>query len=45
MLEKWFMMESMSVVSGTIERLKSLMCHPSFDKNNPNKLRSVLGLL
>ncbi len=42
-LEKWFMMESMSVVSGTISRLKSLMKHPAFDENNPNKLRSVLG--
>ena len=42
-LEKWFMMESMSVVSGTIGRLKSLMSHPAFDENNPNKLRSVLG--
>ena len=42
-LEKWFMMESMSVVSGTISRLKSLMNHKAFDVNNPNKLRSVLG--
>ena len=42
-LEKWFMMESMSAVSGTIGRLKSLMNHPAFDTSNPNKLRSVLG--
>lgn len=42
-LEKWFMMESMSVVSGTIAHLKTLMDHPAFDLNNPNKLRSVLG--
>ena len=42
-LEKWFMMESTSAVSGTITRLKALMDHPAFDKNNPNKLRSVIG--
>ena len=42
-LEKWFMIESMSVVSGTITHLKTLMNHPAFDANNPNKLRSVLG--
>ena len=42
-LEKWFMMESSSVVSGTITRLKALMNHPAFDAKNPNKLRSVLG--
>jgi aminopeptidase N len=42
-MEKWFMMESMSLVSGTIARLGELMAHPAFDANNPNKLRSVLG--
>ena len=42
-LEKWFMMESTSVVSGTISRLKELMKHKAFDKNNPNQLRAVLG--
>ncbi len=42
-LEKWFMMESMSVVSGTVAHLKTLMDHPKFDINNPNKLRSVIG--
>ncbi|MBT6415894.1 aminopeptidase N [Candidatus Puniceispirillum sp.] len=42
-MEKWFQMESMSVVGGTVDRLKALMQHPSFDPNNPNKLRAVLG--
>ncbi|MDB2391110.1 aminopeptidase N [Alphaproteobacteria bacterium] len=42
-MEKWFQMESMSVIGGTLDRLKTLMQHPSFDPNNPNKLRSVLG--
>ncbi|ADE38343.1 aminopeptidase N [Candidatus Puniceispirillum marinum] len=42
-MEKWFQMESMSVVGGTVARLKTLMQHPSFDPNNPNKLRAVLG--
>ena len=42
-MEKWFMMESMSLVSGTVARLGELMAHPAFDANNPNKLRSVLG--
>mgnify|MGYP001468818264 FL=1 len=37
------MMESTSVVSGTINRLKELMKHPTFDSNNPNQLRAVLG--
>ena len=42
-MEKWFMMEAMSSISGTVERLGELMTHPAFDPNNPNKLRAVLG--
>ena len=42
-MEKWFQMEAMSAIGGTIERLAALMKHPAFDGNNPNKVRSVLG--
>jgi len=42
-LEKWFSFESMSCISGHIDRLKTLMQHPAFDPKNPNKLRVVLG--
>jgi len=42
-LEKWFSFESMSSISGRVERLQQLMQHPAFDPKNPNKLRAVLG--
>jgi len=42
-MEKWFQMEAMSSVGGTVERLAELMQHPAFDPKNPNKIRSVLG--
>jgi len=42
-MEKWFQMESMSSIGGTIDRLDELMNHPGFDPKNPNKLRAVLG--
>ena len=42
-LEKWFSFESMSSISGHIERLEQLMLHPAFDPKNPNKIRVVLG--
>ena len=42
-MEKWFQMEAMSSVGGTIDRLQELMTHPMYDPNNPNKVRSVLG--
>ena len=42
-MEKWFQMESISSVGGSIERLAELMRHPGFDPKNPNKIRAVLG--
>ncbi|MEC8642177.1 MAG: aminopeptidase N, partial [Pseudomonadota bacterium] len=42
-MEKWFQMESMSSIGGSIDRLEELMRHPGFDPKNPNKLRAVLG--
>ena len=42
-MEKWFQMESMSSVGGTLDRLDELMRHPGFDPKNPNKIRAVLG--
>jgi len=42
-MEKWFQMESMSSVGGSIDRLDELMRHAEFDPKNPNKLRAVLG--
>jgi len=42
-MEKWFQMESMSSVGGTLDRLEELMQHPGFDPKNPNKIRAVLG--
>ena len=42
-MEKWFMMEATSCVHGTVARLKTLMQHPAYDANNPNKMRAVLG--
>ena len=42
-MEKWFQMESMSSVGGTLDRLEELMRHPGFDPKNPNKIRAVLG--
>ena len=42
-MEKWFQMESISSVGGSIERLDELMRHAEFDPKNPNKLRAVLG--
>ena len=43
-MEKWFAMSASAPATGTISTITELMAHPAFDANNPNKLRSVLGV-
>jgi aminopeptidase N len=43
-MEKWFAHEASAPMAGTPEHCDMLMEHPAFDANNPNKLRSVLGV-
>ncbi len=42
-MEKWFSLMAMAPENGTIDIIRTLMTHPAFDPQNPNKLRSVLG--
>ena len=42
-MEKWFSLMAMAPENGTIDVIQTLMTHPAFDPQNPNKLRSVLG--
>ena len=43
-MEKWFALNASSPKTGNIAHIETLMRHPAFDGNNPNKLRSVLGV-
>ena len=43
-MEKYFALIAGSPVAGTIDHCRQLMQHPAFDPDNPNKLRSVLGV-
>ncbi len=42
-MNKWFAVQAMSKSEKTLERIKKLESHPSFDKTNPNKIRSLFG--
>lgn len=42
-MDKWFMIQAGSSLPNTLEQVKSLQNHPSFDANNPNKIRSLIG--
>jgi aminopeptidase N len=40
----WFSVQASNPDPDTLERVKSLMGHKAFDFNNPNKLRSLVGM-
>ncbi|PWQ92749.1 aminopeptidase N [Leucothrix pacifica] len=42
-MDKWFMIQAGSSLPNTLEQVKALQSHPSFDANNPNKIRSLIG--
>ncbi len=42
-LDKWFSLQAMSRLPGTLAAVEKLMEHPAFDLKNPNKVRSLIG--
>jgi aminopeptidase N len=42
-LDKWFALQAAIAEPGTLDRVKSLMEHPSFSMTNPNRVRSLVG--
>ncbi|GAB6039694.1 aminopeptidase N [Endothiovibrio diazotrophicus] len=42
-LDKWFSLQAVSRLPGTLDEVKRLMGHPAFSIRNPNKVRSLIG--
>ncbi len=42
-VDKWLTLQAMSRLSGTLDHVKHLMQHESFNIKNPNKVRSLLS--
>jgi len=42
-LDKWFSLQAMSQLPGTLASVERLMDHPAFDRRNPNKVRALIG--
>ncbi len=42
-MDKWFLIQATACSSSTLTRVEELMNHRSFDFNNPNRLRSLVG--
>jgi aminopeptidase N len=43
-MDKWFAMQAMKPGPGTLEVVQRLMQHPAFSIQNPNKVRSLIGV-
>lgn len=42
-VNQWFQIQAVCIVPDGLARVRRLLAHPSFDANNPNKLRAVIG--
>jgi aminopeptidase N len=42
-LDKWFALQALSPLPGTLERVAELKAHPQFAMTNPNRVRSLIG--
>jgi aminopeptidase N len=42
-LDKWFALQAISPLPGTLEAVRKLMDHADFDMRNPNRVRSLVG--
>ncbi len=42
-MDKWFSLQAISQLPNTLEIVKKLTLHPSYEENNPNKIRSLIS--
>lgn len=42
-MDKWFAIQASSILPGTLENVKKLLCHKGFDIKNPNNVRALVG--
>jgi len=43
-MDKWFTMQAIKAGPSTLNRVRELMMHPAFSIQNPNKVRSLIGV-
>jgi len=43
-MDKWFIMQAVKPGSDTVNTVRDLMAHPAFSIQNPNKVRSLIGV-
>jgi aminopeptidase N len=43
-MDKWFIMQAIKPGADTVNKVRELMQHPAFSIQNPNKVRSLIGV-
>ncbi len=43
-IDKWFSLQAASQQADTLDQVEKLLQHPDFDINNPNRVRSLVGV-
>jgi len=43
-MDKWFIMQAINPGADTVNKVRELMQHPAFSIQNPNKVRSLIGV-
>ncbi len=42
-VDKWFSLQAVSILPGTLDEVQALLGHPSFELTNPNRFRSLVA--
>ena len=42
-MDKWFTLQAISNLPGTLQKLRKLTNHPAYDEKNPNKIRALIS--
>ena len=42
-LDKWLALNAVAPEPGVVDRVRAILADPSFPKNNPNRLRALVG--
>jgi aminopeptidase N len=42
-VDKWFRLQALSPLPGALARVQSLTLHPAYHKENPNRVRALVG--
>ncbi|MCX8959777.1 aminopeptidase N [Erwinia psidii] len=42
-MDKWFVLQATSPSADVLQRVRALLSHRSFDRGNPNRIRSLIG--